>query len=238
MKILDICESERPREKMLALGPKSLGNAELLAVLLRTGTHRGTGDKATSESAIDIANRLLSLAGGSLLKLACMSAREISAVPGIKSGKAMGILAAMELGRRFMAESPGLRKTPLTDAGMVYDLMRPQLKGLTHEECWVIMLNNARYVTGKRRMTQGGSSSTTIDVKDIVRQALDMKASAIILVHNHPSGNPRPGKADMDETLALKQASESMDMPLLDHVIVCDDCYFSFSDEKVTVRHP
>lgn len=221
---------------MLAYGPKSLGNAELLAVLLRTGTRTGTGEKAVSENAIDIANRLLSLAGGSLLKLACMSAKELYAVPGVKSGKALSILAAMELGRRFMAESPGVKKTPLTDAGMVYDLMRPQLKGLTHEECWIVMLNNARYVIGKERMTQGGSSSTTIDVKDILRRALDTKASAVILIHNHPSGNPRPGKADMDETLALKQAAESMDMLLLDHVIVCDDCYFSFADEQVTVR--
>lgn len=237
MKIQDICESERPREKMLAKGPRSLGNAELLAVLLRTGTRTGTGDSAVSENAIDIANRLLSLAGGSLLKLAYMSAKEISSVQGIKNGKAVSVLAAMELGRRFMAESPGLSKIPLTDAGMVYDLMRPQLKGLTHEECWVVMLNNARYVVGKTMMTRGGSSSTTIDVKDIVRQALDMKASAIILVHNHPSGNPRPGKADMDETMALKQAAEAMDMLLLDHVIVCDDCYFSFADENVTIRH-
>lgn len=237
MKILDICESERPREKMLLRGSNTLGNAELLAVLLRTGTRTGTGESAVSESAIDIANKLLNLAGGSLLRLAYMSAAEISSVPGIKQGKAVSIIAAMELGRRFMAESPGLTKIPLTDAGMVYDLMRPHLKGLTHEECWIVMLNNARYVTGKKMMTQGGTSSTAIDVKDIVRQALDAKASAIILVHNHPSGNPRPGKADMDETLALKQAAEAMDMLLLDHVIVCDDCYFSFSDEKVTMKN-
>lgn len=232
----DICESERPREKMLAQGSRSLGNAEILAVLLRTGTRTGTGDKIRSESAIDIANRLLSMAGGSLIKLACMSAKEISSVPGIKNGKAVSVMAALELGRRFMAESPGLDKIPLTDAGMVFDLMRSHMKGLRHEECWIVMLNNARYVTGKKMMAQGGSSSTTIDVKDIVRQALDANASAIVLVHNHPSGNPRPGKADMDETLALKQAAEAMDMLLLDHVIICDDCYFSFSDERVTVR--
>lgn len=236
MKIQDICESERPREKMLIQGPRSMGNSELLAVLLRTGTRTGTGNSAVSESAIDIANRLLSLAGGSLLKLAYMSPKEISSVPGIKTGKAVSIIAAMELGRRFMAESPGLNKLPMTDSGMIYDLMRPQLKGLRHEECWVVMLNNARYVVDKKMMTLGGSSSTTIDVKDIVKQALNANASAIVLVHNHPSGNPRPGKADMDETLALKQAAEAMDMLLLDHVIFCDDCYFSFSDEKVTVR--
>ncbi|MBQ0150589.1 MAG: DNA repair protein RadC [Bacteroidales bacterium] len=238
MKIQDICESERPREKMLARGARQLGNAELLAVLLRTGTRTGTGDSITSESAIDIAHRLLSLAGGSLLKLAYMSPKDLCSVPGIKEGKAVSVMAAMELGRRFMAESPGLDRIPLTDAGMVYDLMRPHLKGLRHEECWIILLNNARYVIGKKMMTQGGSSSTTIDVKDIVRQALDINASAMILVHNHPSGNPRPGNADMNETMSLKQAAEAMDMLLLDHVIVCDDCYFSFSDEKVSMRNP
>lgn len=232
MKIIEMCEAERPREKMLEKGPGALGSAELLAILIRTGTHVD----GHSESAVEVSNRLLAAAGGSLMKLFHMSVGDLSQVKGIKGVKALTVAAAIELGRRFMTEASGLSKVPVTGPDLVYNMMRPALKGLTHEECWVLFLNNARYVTAKRQMTSGGSSSTVIDVRGIVKEALDLHATGIILVHNHPSGNPVPGTADMEETLQLKQAAESMDISLLDHVVVCDDSYYSFSDERtVTV---
>ena len=112
--------------------------------------------------------------------------------------------------------------------------MIPLLKGLDHEECWILLVNKAQKAIGRRQMTRGGSASTTIDVKDILRTALDQGAQGIILVHNHPSGTPLPGAADIAETKALQKAARPMDLVLLDHVIVCDSCYYSFTDDRMT----
>ena len=112
--------------------------------------------------------------------------------------------------------------------------MIPLLKGLDHEECWILLVNKAQKAIGRRQMTRGGSASTTIDIKDILRAALDQGAQGIILVHNHPSGNPLPGAADIAETKALQKAARPMDLTLLDHVIVCDSCYYSFTDDRMT----
>ena len=226
MKISDISPNERPREKLLARGPGVLGTAELLAILLRTGTR--------SESVLDIAHRLLAAADGSLLKLASLPREILCSIPGIKSDKAVTVLAAFELGRRFLDEHAWFPKDIIATPKKVYELMIPLLKGLTHEECWILLLNRAQRLVGRRQMTRGGSESTSIDVKDILRKALDAGASSIILVHNHPSGNPIPGSADISQTRILKKASRSMELTLLDHIIICDDCYYSFSDERMT----
>lgn len=226
MKLKEMCEAERPREKMLNQGPSSLGVAELLAILLRTGT--------TNDNVIDISHRLLSMAGGSLLRLSSFQRSELCSLPGIKDNKAVTLMAAFELGRRYMAESSYLPSEPVTTADAVYKMMIPYMKGLAHEECWIVPLNSSQLPLGRIRMTTGGGDSTTIDVRDIIRKALDVHAKSLILVHNHPSGNPEPGVADIQETKALKAAAESMDLLLLDHVVICDDCFFSFADERVT----
>lgn len=225
MKISELCESERPREKMLREGPRAMSNAELLAILLRTGTRE--------YGAVELAGRLLELSSGSLTRLADMPLRQMAAVKGIKETKAVSVCAAFELGRRFLSEGMNIRKTPITDAAEVYKIMIPRLKGLTHEECWILLLNNARYVVHKCRTSSGGGAATVIDIRDIISMALQYRASGIILVHNHPSGNPRPGNADLQQTSALRRAADAMDISLLDHVIVCDDCYFSFCDNEV-----
>ena len=225
MKISDMSVSERPRERMLSLGAGALSNAELFAILIRTGTK--------TANAVDLAQSLLSLGGGHLLKLNSMTVSELSQIQGIKKDKALIIMAAFELGRRFIAEASFIPEEPVTSAGSVFRIMRAKLKGLNHEECWVIMLNNAQRVLGCCRMTSGGGSSTTIDIKDIIREALRFGAQGMVLVHNHPSGNPMPGKADVEQTQALKRAASSMDLSLLDHVVICDDCYYSFADETV-----
>lgn len=225
MKISDISLSERPREKLIARGAGTLGNAELLAILLRTGTR--------SESVLDIAHRLLAAADGSLLKLASLPREALCAIPGIKSDKSVTVLAAFELGRRFLDEHSWLPKEIIATPKQAYELMIPQMKGLAHEECWILLLNKAQRLIGREQMTRGGSMSTTIDIKDILRKALDAGAHAIILVHNHPSGNPIPGPADIAQTKALQKAAKSMELSLLDHIIVCDDSYYSFTDERM-----
>lgn len=225
MKILDLCEKERPREKLLSKGPGALGDGELLAILIRSGKQ--------GESALDIAQRLLSGSGGRLASLASLTAAQIAAVDGLGPGKACCIAAAFELGRRFMLEESTVRKTPIVTSSQVYSMMIPSLKGLTHEECWVLLLNQASYVIARRRLTVGGDASTVIDVRQIVRIALAEGATALILIHNHPTGNPRPSTADIRETEALKKACDACSISLFDHVIVCDDCHWSFAEERI-----
>ena len=226
MKISDISSSERPREKLLARGARNLGNAELLAILLRTGT--------PTHNVLDIAHLLLSSADGKLLKLAAQPLDALCAVPGIKSDKAATILAAFELGRRFFDEASWLPKEPVTTPEKVYKIMIPLLKGLDHEECWVLFLNKAQRLLARERMTRGSSDSTAINNKDILRKALDHGAHGIILVHNHPSDNPLPGPADITQTRSLQKAAKSMDLQLFDHVVVCDSGYYSFTDDQLS----
>ena len=157
----------------------------------------------------------------------------ITAMDGIGSGRYASIAAAFELGRRCCLEDPGVEKVPLTDPRMVFRLMTPKLRGLDHEEFWVIFLNRANYVIHKEMISLGGMSSTVVDPRLVIRKALDKRACGIILVHNHPSGNPRPGQNDLEQTAAIKKAAETFNISLLDHVIICDDMYFCFSEDKV-----
>ncbi len=228
MRIKEISEAERPREKLLGRGVSSLSNGELLSVLLRTGT-RG-------RNVVDMAQELLSLAGGNLSGLFSMDLRQICTVSGIKRDKAATLLAASELGRRFLAEGPSLEKTPVVSARMVYDEMLPRLKAVPHEETWAVLLNAAHYRLGRERIGVGGLDSTPIDVRSVVRLALDRKATALVLVHNHPGCNPRPSRHDIAMTERVKKALQAFDIELLDHVIVSDDCFYSFTDERTYGR--
>lgn len=224
MKIKEMCEAERPRERLLAAGAGAMSNSELLAILLRTGYG--------GYSALDLAQSILKRFEGSLTAIAGLSVEELSRIPGIKSGKASTLCAALELGRRFISEKSSGRKTAVSGADVVYRIMKPVLKGLRHEECWVILMNRSNQVLKKAKLTSGGSSATVIDVGQIIRLALDSHAASVVLVHNHPSGNPFPSKADIEQTRLLKDAVNSVQIDLLDHVIVCDDSYFSFSAEQ------
>lgn len=225
MKISELCEAQRPRERMLRDGSGALSNAELLAVLLRTGT--------SAESVVELSERLLRLCGGSLVTLSERSLQELSAIKGIKGAKAVSICAAFELGRRFLSERMPLDKTPILQARQVYDLLIPLLKGRSHEECWIVLLNSSKYLLSKCQMSSGGSVSTTVDLKDILSKAIQYKAAGIILVHNHPSGNPHPSTGDFNQTEALHRASKAIDVELLDHIIICDDCYYSLCSQEV-----
>lgn len=228
MTIHQLCEGERPREKMLSFGAYALSSGELLAVLLRSGRK--------GESVLEMAQSLLSRSGGHLSRLFALSPQELAGIPGIGYGKACSLLAAAELGRRFMAESASVNKKAITSARMVYETMLPRLKGLDREECWVIYLNRAAYIIDIQRLTIGCGTATAFDARDILKGALDRRAYAVVLVHNHPSGNPTPSHADMLMTEDLRKACSKLKVSMLDHVIVSDDRFYSFNEDRTYAR--
>ena len=152
---------------------------------------------------------------------------------GIGVDKAVTISAAFELGRRFAAEK-AQSPVQITSAGQIYGIMHPLLKGLDHEECWVFYLNRANRIIFKESLTTGGQSSTVMDSGIVIRKALEKKALGLILCHNHPSGSPIPGTADAKQTESLKKGAETFGISLLDHVIIGDNCYYSFADEEIS----
>ena len=224
MRMKELCNDERPREKLLEKGPEALSNAELLAIMLRTGTGR--------MNAVDLGRELVRSGGGTLNSVAAMPAERLCALDGIGPSKAATIVAAFELGRRAFAESTMADTRTISHPRTVFQIMLPHLRGLDHEECWVLFLNRANMLLGKEMMSSGGLESTIIDCKTITRRALEKKASSVILVHNHPSGSPTPGQADIKQTAMLKKALDTCDISLMDHVVVADDSYYSFADEQ------
>ena len=224
MKILDLCEADRPRERMMSSGASSLSNSELLAVILRTGV--------PGKSALEISQSLFKDCNGSLVALFGMSMKQLCGCEAIGPGKASAIQAVAELGRRFMGESSMVRKTPVLTARSAYEYLLPKFKGLDHEECWVMFLNSSSYVTGMAMVSTGGLVSTTVDARGVVRLALDNDASAIILAHNHPGLDPRPSHSDIKSTENIKNAANACGIELFDHIVVCDDSFYSFADER------
>lgn len=220
-----MCATERPREKMLALGASALGNSELLAILLRSGT--------SGKSAVDTAGELLKMNGGHLSQLFSMSAERMRKVPGVGACKAATLMAAVELGKRFLQEESACIRKSFVTPRMVFDHMIPLIKGIDHEECWLLFLNEHNYLTCKTKVSSGCSNSTTFDVRQIVRVALENNAAGVILVHNHPSGNPEPSKADVRQTSKLREGLNTVGISLVDHVVIADCAFYSFVDECV-----
>ena len=225
MKLKEWNPEERPRERLLKKGAGSLSLSELLAILMRTGTGK--------RNVVEVAQELLHECGGSLAALSAMEPQAMQKVGGIGQGKAITITAAFELGRRLMEEPSRFDGISITHAAMIYQRILPRLKGLDHEQCWAIYLNRAHFIIDQGRLSSGGSATTSFPREALLRRALDKKASFVVLVHNHPSGSPRPGKADIQETAAVREALSSLGISLLDHIIVCDDKFYSFADEKV-----
>lgn len=226
MKLKELCEDDRPREKMISIGASALSNAELLAIMLRTGTGR--------MNVLDLARQVLKEADGRLSEVACMSVERLCHVDGIGPGKAVTVAAAFELGRRVAAEAGQEKALQVNSPRNVYQIMVPIMRDLRHEECWVLFLNHSNRLIGKEMISRGGMDSTLIDKRIILRRALERKASGIILVHNHPSGNPYPSAGDIRQTKDLKTALSSCDLCLVDHVIVAGTSCYSFSDEQVS----
>jgi DNA repair protein RadC len=215
-------EEDRPREKLMQKGRAALSDAELMAILLGSGTAK--------LSAVDVAKLVLNAANNDLNTLARFSIKELMRQKGIGEAKAITIVAALELGRR-RKEADAAARVTITSSRDIHNLIRPHLQDLPHEEFWVILLNRANVVMRSVSISRGGVAGTVADPKLIFKEALEQLASSIILVHNHPSGNRNPSAADIGLTRKLKEAGQFLDLPVLDHLIYTDQGYFSFADE-------
>lgn len=225
MKIKDLCCDEQPREKMLRKGADSLSNAELLAILMSTGDGR--------RNAVEVCRDLLKQADEDLCILSDWTVDRLQQISGIGPVKALIITAAFELARRWFEEKSRSHSKEIHTSKDVYHLLGPRLRSLGHEESWVIYVNKAFNVTGMDKISSGSLTQTSLDVRKVVQSALEKKATAVIIVHNHPSGNPRPGIADTKGTELLKNALKAFEISLLDHIIICDHSWYSFADGQV-----
>ncbi len=215
-------EEDRPREKLLALGRRSLSDAELIAILIGSGS--------TTESAVDLTKRILHSCSNNLDSLAKQSVQDLCKFRGIGEAKAITIIAAMELGRR-LKETEVVNTTKINSSKDGFNLLAPYFADLMHEEFWVIMLNRGNKVMHKTLISKGGQAGTIADPKIIFKAALEYNAAAIVLAHNHPSGNLKPSQADLDLTKKLKAAGSLLEISILDHLIFANSSYLSFADE-------
>jgi len=217
-------QDDQPREKLLHKGKEVLSDAELVAILI------GSGNK--QESAVDLSKRILSSTDNNLSALGKLSLKQLMAFKGIGEAKAITIMAALELGRRRRGED-ALEKHQISSSISVFELMQPVIGELQHEEFWIIYLNNSNKVIKKSQLSKGGITGTLVDVRLVLKNALEVGATGLILAHNHPSGNLKPSEADKQLTNKLKTAAESLDIKVLDHIIVTEKAYFSFADETI-----
>lgn len=223
LSIKNWAEEDRPREKMLQKGKSSLSDAELLAILIGSGN--------SEESAVKLSQRILYTVDNNLNALGKLSVKElISRFKGIGEAKAVSIVAALELGKRHGSSSQ-LQYNTIRCSKDAYLLLYPHLGDLPHEEVWIVLTNRAGRVIEKVKISQGGTSETSADLRLILKAAIHALASGIILFHNHPSGNLSPSKQDDLLTQRLKRSAKLMDITLLDHIIIGDKSYYSYADE-------
>jgi len=215
-------EGERPREKLIIQGKKQLSDAELLAILIGSGTRR--------ESALDLARKILTEYGHNLELLAQQSIAELQKLKGIGEAKALSITACFELGRR-MALVPAQKVLQIGSSRDVFEHMQHTFHGLEYEEFWVMYLSRSNKVMTVRNISKGGVSGTVVDVRLVLRHGLELLASGMVLMHNHPSGAIKPSKEDEHLTQKIREAALLMDMQVLDHLIFGQSSYYSFSDE-------
>ncbi len=215
-------ENERPRERLAELGAGALSNSELLAILIGSGN--------ATETAVGLMRRILSDCGGNLNRLGKMTLPELCAYNGIGPAKAITIMAACELGKRRQSEDVEERKR-ISSSCDIYNYFHPVMCDLPTEECHVLLLNQALNIIGSKCVGRGGITATVVDVRLVLREALLARATQIALCHNHPSGNVHPSKEDDKLTTRLKQAAAAMDITLIDHIVLTDGSYFSYSDE-------
>ncbi len=215
-------EEDRPREKMLLKGKAALSDAELIAILIGSGS--------VEANAIVLAQRILDSVNGNLSELGRRSVKELKQFKGIGEAKGVTIAAALEIGRRRQF-SDVMQKDSITSSRDVYDVMLPQLIDLPYEEFWILLLNRANHIIGRNRISVGGVSGTVVDSKMVFKPAIEALASSIILVHNHPSGNLKPSQADIELTRKLKDAGKCLDIAVIDHIIVAHSGFYSFGDE-------
>lgn len=217
-------QDDQPREKLRDKGKASLSDAELVAILIGSGSRE--------ESAVDLCKRILASVDHNLNALGKLSIKQLMDFKGIGEAKAITIAAALELGRRRRLED-ALHQDKISSSRSVFDIMQPVLGELPHEEFWILYLNNSNKVIQKNQLSKGGITGTLVDVRLVLKNALEVGATALILCHNHPSGTLKPSEADKAVTSKLKSAAKSLDIKVLDHLIITEKAYFSFADEEL-----
>jgi DNA repair protein RadC len=215
-------DSDKPREKMISNGKNSLSDAELIAILMGSGNSK--------ESAVDLAQRILSDNQNNLIELSRKSISDLTIYTGVGEAKAISILAALELGQR-RRQAEVVERKQVKSSSDVFEYMSVYLSDLTHESFWVILLNRANNIITQKSVSEGGTTSTVVDIKMIAKYAIDNHATGVILAHNHPSGNTQPSEQDNKLTDKIKNALNIFDITLLDHIIVCSTKYYSYADE-------
>jgi DNA repair protein RadC len=217
-------QDDQPREKLRDKGKTFLSDAELVAILIGSGNRE--------ESAVDLCKRILASVDNNLNALGKLSIKQLMEFKGIGEAKAITIAAALELGRRRRVED-SVRLEKITSSQSVFEVMQPVLGELPHEEFWILYLNNSNKIIQKNQLSKGGITGTLVDVRLVLKNALETGATALILCHNHPSGTLKPSQADKDITQKLKTAAQSLDIKVLDHLIITEKAYFSFADESM-----
>jgi DNA repair protein RadC len=217
-------EDDKPREKLMLKGKSVLSDAELIAILIGSGSR--------NESAVDLSKRILGSVNNNLNALGKLSISQLTNFKGIGDAKAISIIAALELGRRRRAED-AVELTKITSSKTIFEIMQPIIGELPHEEFWIVYLNNSNKVILKSQLSKGGITGTLVDVRLVFKTALEMGATGLILCHNHPSGTLIPSDADKQITRKLKLAGDSLEIKVLDHLIVTETSYFSFVDEGI-----
>ncbi len=222
-KIQDLLESDRPREILFTKGRETLRLEEILAILIGTGIR--------DHSALDLAREMLLQVDGDLAMLGRWGLPEYRKIKGIGTAKAAVLVAAMELGRRRMDYTANSTVDRVRQSADAYDLLKSHLADLVHEEFWVIYLNRAARMIKKECISRGGIAGTVVDIKLILKSAIHLQASSLILAHNHPSGHLQPSEADKQLTNRMLAAAKSVDMLVADHLIISASAYVSFADE-------
>lgn len=217
-------DDDKPREKLAQKGRSVLSDAELIAILIGSGSR--------DESAVELSKRILASVDNNLNSLGRLTIDQLMQFKGIGEAKAITIAAALEIGRRRRGEgAQQIRK--ITSSKDVFDLLHPRIGELTHEEFWIVYLNNANKVLKSQQLSKGGLTGTLVDVRIVMRQALESGAVGLVLAHNHPSGTLKPSQADKEVTRKLKKAALALDIKVLDHLIITQKEYFSFADELI-----
>ena len=217
-------DDDKPREKLVQKGKAILSDAELIAILIGSGSR--------NESAVELSKRILASVNNNLNELGRLSIKQLMQFKGIGEAKAVTIAAALEMGRRRRGEE-AQKITKISSSKSVFELLQPRLGELEHEEFWIVYMNNSNKVLHTAQLSKGGITGTLVDVRLVMKRALELGALALILAHNHPSGTLKPSAADKEITKKLSIAAQALDIKVLDHLIITQKEYFSFADEGV-----
>ncbi|PIB28218.1 RadC family protein [Maribacter sp. 4G9] len=217
-------DDDKPREKLLNKGRTALSNAELIAILIGSGSR--------NESAVELSKRILASVDNNLNELGKLSIQQLMKFKGIGEAKAISIAAALEVGRRRRGED-SLKIEKIGSSQDAFEVLQPIMGELQHEEFWILYLNNSNKILHKAQLSKGGITGTLVDVRLLMRRSLELGAVALILAHNHPSGTLKPSQADKEITQKIKNASTSLDIRVLDHLIITQKEYFSFADNQL-----